>query len=361
MNYKQEAQLVLDILKREKRFESIYRSIVREIGQVSTFYFYYNEREFYSGDHFRGTEDLLPYLKSILFIDDEIEKNIELIYGLYLLSISCTRHEELNNQEFSLDGIAALFKKKLNYFGCPVDQSISLFEMAEKLCFERNNLPPNKSIYQYIDGSTRIHDELVMEKKGSKEFDAYYANTLKILPEIKTTEDCLKLLNDISIDLRNHTNADFTLFNGHREHLKSGQHTNPDSFFSYVYIKDSPEVTRETEFKDIEGIMGCINEVFKSGVQRYFMCGYQSLWPGIAINENNRPQHNRVGLKSLIRCPGSVFGKPNLLDLRCASMTDSNAFNTEHLNILMLYVELYTKIVEHSRINNIMLPTINKM
>ncbi len=346
--YKQEATTVLNVIKREKCLDDVLGILIEELQCVSTFDFEFNGR-------YWNAEKASSYLKETVSSHSRLEGHEEMIYCLYLLSVSESRHEALNNQLFTLERMGQLFHEKLARFGYTADANEGLFGMAQKIKQMRDALAQDKCVYESIDGTTRVRNELIMDRISTPDFEAYAKKIDGRTQQLRTEEDYLALITELSEHIMELTNADYVLFSGPRYALKAGQDTTPENFFSYVYIKDSTKLPTETEYSNKIQLSNRISSLFRVGRKRYFDKGYHTLWPAIAINEDNRPPHNQIGLKSVIRCPGGLFGEQDMVDLRCASRTN-NQFSLNKLNTLINYMDIYSKIVECAIINGILLP-----
>lgn len=355
---KKEKSCAMTMLMEGNFFPWVLNSIIQELNKVSTLYIDYNQVQFYSGDQYKGEESLISYFQSILLGEREIAGNEELIYGLYLLILSGTRFEELNGHNFDLELISKILKEKCAFFGCPVDESMSLIEIARKIKYERDNLQPSKVIYQKIDGAARTRRELIMERKISDELLDYRSALIKSLKEVSNEKACLKLFEELSYSLLKSTGANIVLFSGQRTFLKSNQPVNLENFFSYVYI-DEESTVLPPDFKTPIELKQYINEGFRGSVERQFCGGYNPLLPAIAINEDNRPEHKKACLKSLMKCNANVFSKVNAIDLRCISSSSNDTFTGEQLNLLFNYADIYVDIVEYAFMKRIELPIIN--
>lgn len=355
---KEERSCAATMLQEENFLLQVLNSIVRELKKVSTLYIDYNQVQFYSGDQYKGEESLMAYFQSMLLGEKEIEGNEELIYGLYLLILSGIRFEELNGHHFDLELVSKMLKEKFAFFGGSVDESMSLIEIAGKIKYERDNLPPSKVIYQKIDGATRTRGEFIMEREIPGELLDHRSALIKNLKEVSDAKTCLKLFEELSSSLLKSTNANIVLFSGHRTFLKSNQPVNLENFFSYVYM-DEKSIVLPPDFKTPLELKKYINEGFRGSVERQFRGGYNPLLPAIAINEDNRPDHIKACLKSLMKCNANVFSKVNAVDLRCISSTSNETFTEKQLNLLFNYVDIYVDIVEYALMKGIELPIIN--
>src|SRR3989338_9561187 len=124
--YKQEATTVLNVIKREKCLDDVLGILIEELQCVSTFDFEFNGR-------YWNAEKASSYLKETVSSHSRLEGYEEMIYCLYLLSVSESRHEALNNQQFTLERMGQLFHEKLARFGYTADANEGLFGMAQKI------------------------------------------------------------------------------------------------------------------------------------------------------------------------------------------------------------------------------------
>jgi hypothetical protein len=350
INYNNEAENAIHALKRDNKFETAIEQILLDLNKVSTFDCFINGSP-------KNAADLIAELSISKSKDIKISDNV--LYGLHLLSMSETRYEEFNNQELGLTAIRVLFDVKLARMGCSAHKS-SLMETAFMVKAQRDSLPPHKIVFQNIDGSTRRHDELVMNRIR-----------LHSLPDIKqwvekelaskSERDFLPFVTDIVSDLQEKTNADFVLLTGPIRDLSSCNFPTTDDFFSYVFYNDVAKITKRTEFESAYEWAQQISNVFRTALKRYRYEGYQTLWPGIAINEDNRPEHQHIGIKSLIRGPGSLFGKDHQFDLRCGSLYSNGIFNTSKLNLLLDTTEVLSPVIENAIRNNFSIPMFNQV
>src|SRR3989338_7095150 len=135
-----------------------------------------------------------------------------MIYCLYLLSVSESRHEALNNQQFTLERMGQLFHEKLARFGYTADANEGLFGMAQKIKQMRDALAQDKCVYESIDGTTRVRNELIMDRISTPDFEAYAKKIDVRTQQLRTEEDYLALITELSEHIMELTNADYVLF-----------------------------------------------------------------------------------------------------------------------------------------------------
>ncbi len=344
-NDNDEARFEIQTLKRNARLGAAVGHILADLGKVSTFDCIINGSP-------KSATDLIAELSApeSAGLDDCA------LYSLHLLSVSQTRYEEFNNQELSLSALRLHFNEKLARMSSFAPNG-TLLETAILVKGRRENLATQKVIYQSIDGATRRRDELVMDRVRSMDLPDQMR---KAAAELAAPEgDFLSVVTPIANDLIEKTKADFVLLTGPVRDLSSCVSPTTEDFFSYVFAARGAKIANETLFENGYQWAQSISNVFRGASIRYHNKGYQPLMPGIAINEDNRPEHRQIGLTSMIRGPGSLFGRNNQFDLRCGLLSSGRAFDAGDLNLLLDKTEILSPVIEKAIGNAYAIPKFN--
>lgn len=235
----------------------------------------------------------------------------------------------------------------------------SWLALARRIKLARRNLPPERVLYQKIDGAKRTRSELICLHHVPNDLLLYQGEVIAKAYSIKELSDALDLFELAAQSLREHGDVDLVMVSGPQRHLAKDEDVDEDAFFTYVYYHRATDKQFSESYKNNLVLVKEMSNGFRASMLRQFKGGYQPLLPGIAINEDNRACHQKLGLKSVLKCNGTIFNSINALDLRCISTESNNAVNEEKLNTTLCYLPIFSAIIEQAVLRGIEFPIWN--
>lgn len=351
MNYDAEALAIIEALEGNGLNEALDR-MISELLQVSTFAF--------EGDHeFKCAEELVPWLQDIQ-LGKRSPDHPQLFYALHLIATSATRPEELNGQHLTLDSVRDVLEAKLQLFEYAGRKDFdSLLELAEAVKDAREKLPKHLFAYQAIDGTnSSLHRELTTKWVKPEDFDTYAEETRLRVANVRSVEDAMQLLDEMTAQLRQFSQTDYTLVCGPRRALEPGQDVPSDGFFAYLFTERSDEFLENTSFSNMAGLAEFLLPTFQGCMRRYHLEGYKAMMPGICVNEAIRDAHVQAGHKANIRTAHPVLDRAHqVVDVRCiATREPFEGISTTNLSYQRYYTALIADLVGHCIEQQVLLP-----